>query len=305
MPVKLQVPATCANLGPGFDALGLAVSIYNYLEVDTPVEGPGLTIHMTGEGAKNLPADERHLVYQAASRVFHHLHKPVPRLSIRQHNTIPLCSGLGSSAAAIVGGLFAANELLQRPLSRHELLNLAQAEENHPDNITPALFGGITAACATPEGVRFSTIRPAACFEALELVLAVPDYVLPTHESRRVLPNQISFADAVFNASRTALLVAALTAGDAQHLRTATEDRLHQPYRLPLVPGLQSVLEAALAAGALGAFLSGAGPTVLAFSLSDAQVVGRQMQDAFAQAGVSCTIHTSRISTTGVEIIRS
>lgn len=305
MAVQLQIPATCANLGPGFDTLGLAVSIYNYLEVDIPATGPGLVIQVTGEGAKELPDDEGHLVYQSLVRVFHLLQKPVPRLFIRQHNTIPLCSGLGSSAAAIVGGLFAANELLQRPLSRLELLNLAQAEEQHPDNITPAMYGGITAACADADGVRFSAIRPAPCFAALELVLAVPNCVLATKESRRALPPTVSFADAAFNAGRAALLVAALTAGDAQHLRLAMQDRLHQPYRLPLVAGLPAVLDAALEAGALGAVLSGAGPTVVALTLDGSKHIGRRMQDAFSQAGITSTIHTASVSPTGVQIIRS
>jgi len=296
--IRVRVPATSANLGPGFDALGLALRLYNTLELwdaDAPV------IEVEGEGAAALPRDPSHLAYRAARAVVERAgraaRRPAPQaFGLRQRNHIPLTRGLGSSAAAIVGGAVAANARLGGPLDAQALLDLAAELEGHPDNVAPALLGGFVVCATTPSGVRW--LRLAS--PSLAAVLAVPDCAVSTVEARRLLPAEVPFADAVFNVSRTALLVGALGAGRTDLLAEATEDRLHQPYRAALVPGLAQVLAAARRAGAWGAVLSGSGPAVLAFG--DAAGIGAAMAEAFRAAGVGCRTLDVQIDTEGAVV---
>jgi len=295
--IRVRVPATSANLGPGFDALGLALRLYNTLELwdaDAPA------IEVEGEGAGTLPRDPSHLAYRAARAVVKRAgraaRRPPEAFGIRQRNHIPLARGLGSSAAAIVGGAVAANARLGGPLGLQALLDLAAELEGHPDNVAPALLGGFVACAATPSGVRW--LRLAS--PSLAAVLAVPECAVSTVEARRLLPAEVPFADAVFNVSRTALLVGALSAGRTDLLAEATEDRLHQPYRAALVPGLAEVLAAARRAGAWGAVLSGSGPSVLAFG--DAPGIGAAMAEAFRAAGVGCRTLGVQIDTEGAVV---
>lgn len=296
--IRVRVPATSANLGPGFDAVGIALRLHNTLTLE-PAAAPEIEIQ--GEGERALPRDPTHLAYRAAvavvARARSSVHAPAPgAFRLRQHNQIPLARGLGSSAAAILGGAVAANVLLGGPLDSQELLDLATEMEGHPDNIAPALLGGLVVCARTPDGVRWMRLTP----PALHGVVAVPDYTVSTDEARRLLPAQVPFADAVFNVTRTALLIAALSGGRPDLLRDATQDRLHQPYRERLIPGFAAVVAAARQAGAYGAALSGSGPSVLAFG--DAPGIGDAMAAAFRAAGAGCRTLDVEIDTDGTVV---
>jgi homoserine kinase len=294
--IRVIVPATSANLGPGFDTLGLALGIYNELEVGLS-DRPHLTVH--GEGKGLLPEDEGNLVYRAARAVADAVGAGVA-FHLRCWNRIPLSRGLGSSAAAIVGGLVGANEMLGRPLDRAQLASLAARLEGHPDNVVPALVGGITAA-VVEDGTAHWVRLPAQDLPAA--VVAIPDFEIPTALARKRLPDRVPREDAVFNVGRTALLVGALAAGRWDLLEVAMEDRLHQPYRKPLVPGFEDVRAAAREAGALGVVLSGAGPSLLAFApWPRACQVGEAMQAAFAAHGVRARTLVAPVDTEGTRV---
>ncbi|MCL4423896.1 MAG: homoserine kinase [Firmicutes bacterium] len=298
MRVKVRVPATSANLGPGFDSLGMALDLYNYVEMETTTGG--LALEVVGEGAGEIPRDESNLVFLMTKKVFQEAGQAVPGLAIRLTNGIPLARGLGSSAAAIVGGLVAANELAGRPLGRDALLTLALQEEGHADNITAALTGGVTAACIVHGAIRFLPIPVANSFT---VVVVIPDYHLSTRVARSVLPDSIAFSDAVHNIGRVALLVAALTTGRWQIMDVATQDRLHQPFRQHVLPGMAAAFDAAQEAGAKGAVLSGSGPTILAFAQEAPERVLLEMRAAYAREGIATQGRICRLSPTGAEII--
>lgn len=294
---KVRVPATTANLGPGFDCLGLALELHNTVEL-TRIDS-GLHITVDGEGADLISASSDNLVYRAASTVFHHVGKSLPGLHIHLSNVIPLMSGLGSSSAAIIGGLVAANTLLGSPLNRDELLALAVKIEGHPDNVAPALLGGLVIV-ADVEGVpvyRHVTIPQ------LDVIAVVPDFRLATVDARAALPAQVPFADAVYNLSRTALVVQGLAQADYQLLTKVMGDRLHQPYRAPLIPGLADVFEAGRQAGAAGIALSGAGPSVVAFAPRDLEIVAEAMRRAFVRHGLDARAMLLKTITDGAEIV--
>ncbi len=293
MNVRLRIPATTANLGPGFDALGLALNIYNYLEMERIPTG--LEIAVRGEGTNELPLDKGNLVYKAATKVFKRVGQ-TPGLRIKQENNIPLSRGLGSSAAAIIGGLVAANHLVGQPFTPDQLLDMATEMEGHPDNVAPALFGGLVAACMQGSAVKYIAIKPT---KPLNMVVAIPAFHLSTKKARNVLPAKVSFRDATHNVGRAALLVSAFCTGDYSHLRWACHDKLHQPYRASLVPGLISVIEAVTTSGGLGAALSGAGPSVIAFTTGDSATVGEAMQLAFKTHGVASQVIYTDINTQG------
>lgn len=306
--VKVSVPATSANLGPGFDTLGVALGIRDTIEMEeTGIDD--VVIEVEGAGSGMLENPEHNMVYQAAQRLFARLGYQPNGLHIRERVCIPVARGMGSSAAAIVGGLVAANALVEqmtgRPgLSRQELLDMAVEIEGHPDNVTPAMVGGFTVSCLNEQGrplyVRFSPPR------GLQAVIVIPEVQIggkKTEASRGVLPAQVSMKDAVYNLNRTALLVAAIAQGRTDLLRTAMQDRLHQPYRASLVPGLRSVFQAALEAGAKGVALSGAGPSVLAFVEGDAEPVVRAMEGAFQWAGSDARSLVADLSSEGVRVL--
>ena len=302
--IRVRVPATTSNLGPGFDALGLALRVYNTLELDAADTS---RIEIEGEGAPSLPRDAAHLAYRAALAVVDTVAargrggRTLPRaFHLRQHNRIPLARGLGSSAAAIVGGAAAANTLLGGPLDQRALIDLAAGMEGHPDNVAPAVLGGLVA-CVTADAGTIRTVRLVP--RRLHVVLAIPEFAVSTAEARRLLPPTVPFDDAVFNVTRTALLLAAFIDGRSDLLDEATRDRLHQPYRARLVPGLEAVFAAARRAGAHGVALSGSGPTVVAFG--DAPGIGDAMCQAFERAGARCRAIDAEIDTEGatVEIV--
>lgn len=290
--VIVEVPATTANLGAGFDVLGLALDLTNEIHLEERDE-PGVLVTIAGEGADTLPRDETHLAVQAVWRMYDALGHPRPvGIHLHQENRVPLAGGLGSSATAIVGGLLAASELIGVPRDVEQILNLATELEGHPDNVAPALFGGLVTAVREASSNKICAVSvPINAAWSLAAVLAIPSCVVPTRVARSVLKKYVRLEDAVFNVGRASLFVASAAAGRLDVLREAMRDRLHQDQRSSLVPGMAKAMQAARDAGALGASLSGAGPTVLALvEPQHAEVVGEAMRSAFAEAGLDARI---------------
>lgn len=258
MRLTARVPATVANLGPGFDSFGLALSMHNEIEVDTDAP-PGIAIE--GEGADELPRDDSNLVARAMQAFAIDVGRELPLLSIRCSNTIPLERGLGSSAAAAVGGLLLADRLLGVAVDRTELLRLATALEGHADNSAAALSGGLAVAYLTNEGWRAERLEPTPSLRPV--VLISQRERVGTDAARRSLPEDVALEDAIFNASRAALLIPALTTRP-DLLTVALEDRLHQSARLALAPAAADLFDRFRDAG-IPVCVAGSGPTLLAF----------------------------------------
>lgn len=293
--LRVRVPATTANLGAGFDCLGMALDIYNLFEFEVGRD----TFFASGEGAEALSRDRGELVRRSWQAAFERAGREAPVVGLRLQNSIPLRRGLGSSATAVVAGLFAANYLGDLGLTEEELLVLASELEGHPDNVAPALLGGLVVA-AGGSAVDYITLSPP---RELRLVVAIPSFELSTARARQVLPKTVSHQDAVFNLSRAALFVAACVQKRWDLLDKAMQDRLHQPFRAPLVPGLEDVLNAAREAGAVGVALSGAGPSVLAFATHGATTIGQAMQQAFRAKGIECRILLTTPSQRGAHAV--
>jgi homoserine kinase len=262
-PVRVRVPATSANLGPGFDTLGLALDLHDRLEAEVLPDGLVVEVHGYGEG--QVPLDERHLVVRAMRATFDRLGKQPSGLRLSCTNVIPHARGLGSSSAAIVAGVWLARELVaggRLLVDDAALLDLAAGLEGHPDNVAPALLGGFVISGQDADG-RFWAV-PGSVDPRVGAVVFVPTTPVETEAARGLLPADVPHADAAANAGRAALLVAALS-GRPEELLRATEDRLHQQYRRPAMPESLALVEA-LRADGIPAVISGAGPTVLAFT---------------------------------------
>lgn len=296
--VKVSIPATTANMGPGFDCLGMALDLSNEIEMSLTHGGTSITVE--GEGAEDIPKDESNIVWRAAERVFQEIGQENPGLSIKLVNRIPASRGLGSSAAAIVGGVVAANQLTGETLSQDQLLALATELEGHPDNVAPALLGGIVISVNTEGLVHYLRIEPP---EDLTTVVAVPDFQLATKAAREVLPRTVDLKAAVFNLSRTALMVGALCQNRIDLLAVAGQDMLHQPYRAALIPGLQEVIKSSNEAGALCVTLSGAGPTVIALCKGYTDEIAKAMQQSFKNNGITCQVKVLKPSVAGTKIL--
>ncbi len=294
--VTVKVPATTANMGPGFDCLGMALDIWNSIHVELGPAG----MEIEGEGADSLPRDHQNLVSACFSRLFAEIGSPVPRVKIVCRNAIPLGRGLGSSSAAVVGGLAAANNICGGELSAERLLELAVEIEGHPDNVTAAMLGGCTIVVNGECGLVTADVPFP---DEISAVLFIPDQPMPTDEARGLLNDEVSREDAVYNIGRTALLVRALTTGDLSQLAIATEDRLHQPARQSIFFPMKNIFRAALSAGALGVFLSGAGSSVLAFARDREFTIGYEMADAASKSGVEGIIKVTKPSRLGVHVV--
>lgn len=279
--ISIKVPASTANFGPGFDTLGMALTLYNTMEVSE--EGGDIVCEISGEGAEHISRQKDNLFVRALRHGLHAAGREAPGLRIRFKNEIPMFRGLGSSSTAIVGGLLAANELSGNILSRDDLLRLAMEMEGHPDNVTPALVGGLVICMPCDGKLSFIRVAPS---KDLNFVAAIPDVRVDTASARKLLPETVSRRDAVFNISRATYLVASLLQGSTEALGEAFEDRLHQPYRKPLVPAYDEVREAALREGALGVFLSGSGPTVMAVSKGSTMEIGEAMVSAWRKHNI-------------------
>lgn len=290
--LTIRVPATSANLGPGFDCVGIALNLYNefYFYQGSEIElSPGIMLLQNGS-----------LAHQGMNLVATTIDKKVPELKIAIKAAVPRSRGLGSSATLTVAGIVAANVFLDAKLKEEELILLASRIEGHPDNAAPALLGGLVIS-AVAEELKYIKVHPRNPFQ---VIVAVPDFELATSEARKVLPELVSHRDAVFNTGRFGLLMTSFLTGDYSLLNFSMEDRLHQPYRMPLVPGLQEVMTAAVSSGALGSCLSGAGPSVLAFCNDNVSVIRNAMGDTWRKSGISAKTYLLEISSQGTECIQ-
>jgi homoserine kinase len=289
--ITVKVPATSANLGPGFDALGLALDLWNE---STFEPADDFTVYVEGEGKGRVSQGRNNLIIRAAQRLAEHAGIELSPFVVRCTNHIPIGSGLGSSAAATLTGLLAANALTGSTLSQEDILVLATEIEGHPDNIAPALLGGLIVS-TQGEGKVIARKLPIA---PLSITVVVPDFRFPTRRARKALPHQVKMKDAVHNISRAVLVAEAFRTGDLSLLREAMSDALHQPYRLPLIPGARAAMRAVQAEGAAVA-LSGAGPSLIAFSSQAEAGLGEAMKRAFKNAGLHARIFPLRVCEEG------
>lgn len=287
--IRIDIPATSANLGSGFDSLGIALTMYNRVWMEEAD-----CLHITATDAVKIPTDESNLIYWAANHLYEICGKALPGLKIIQENNIPMARGLGSSSACIVAGILGANRLLGSPLSQTDLLNLAAKIEGHPDNTSPAISGGLVVSAIEGERV-YSVSVPVS--EKIAFAVMIPPFELKTEKARGVLPETYSRADTVYNLSRSGLMTASLFSGDLQNLRVAVQDRIHQPYRSGLIDHCDSVFRMSYELGSLGTYVSGAGPTII--SMIDAASA-----DDF---GRNCAAHLEDRGVQGwrVEILRA
>jgi homoserine kinase len=294
--ISVRVPATSANLGPGYDAVGLALSLNMRISLD---RAPYPVVEVRGTGTDLIPHGPDHPAYRAARFVAELVGESDAHFRLVQENAIPPVRGLGGSAAALVGGAVAANDLFGGQIAAPDLLNIVCELDGHPDNAAPALLGGLVIGTLTPEGVSAVRLEP----KRLKAVVAVPDFSVSTTAARRALPEKVPHRDAAFNVGRSGLLLGSLATGKYDLLRVAMQDRLHQPYRSHLVPGLEDVIEAGLENGAYGACLSGSGPTILAFaSEATASRIAPAMQAAFEARGVASRSWTLDVDLNGAQV---
>ena len=259
--IRIDVPATSANLGSGFDSLGIALTMQNHVWME---EWDEIDIRSTDDTV--VPTDETNLIYCAAKEVYDMCGKEIPGLKIRQKNNIPMARGLGSSSACIVAGILGANRLLGSPLSQHALINLACKIEGHPDNTTPAISGGLVASAMDCNRV-YSVSVPVS--EKIAFAVMIPPFELKTEEARKVLPEMYTRQDAVYNLSRSGLMTASLFSGNLENLRVAVQDKIHQPYRSGLISNYDTVFRMSYELGSLGTYVSGAGPTIISLVETD------------------------------------
>lgn len=283
---RVSVPATTANIGPGFDCLGAALTRYNVFTFAPLSDQTKLQIEVTGPGSDRVTTDATNLAYVAFQKFFQQLGKPVPPVHLRIELDVPLARGMGSSSTAIVGGILGANAIAEDVLNISALAQLATEIEGHPDNVVPALLGGCRLATADDSGQP--TICPVAWHPDIIPILAVPAFEVSTAKARAVLPKDYSRADAVYTIGHLGLLLQGLATGNGDWLRTAIGDRIHEPYRKALIPGYDAVTEAARAAGAYGVTISGAGPTLLALgSLAQADAIAQAMHQTWQQSNIN------------------
>ncbi|MCL2931048.1 MAG: homoserine kinase [Trichodesmium sp. MAG_R03] len=299
--IKVTVPATTANLGPGFDCLGAALSLYNNFKFSI-ADGPTkVKITVTGEEASRVSTDKDNLAYQAFVKLYEYINQTPPSVLVEIDLGIPLARGLGSSATAIVGGLVGANKLAGNPLNQTEVMNLAIAIEGHPDNVVPALLGGCRLTASTPTSWVVCDIP---WHPDIVPVVAIPDFELSTTEARRVIPTEYSRANAIFNCAHLGILLRGLDTGYREWLTAGMQDKMHQSYRKFLIKGYEELRSAALNAGAYEMVISGAGPTLLALTnLSTSLTVVKAMTEAWKNQGVVTQVQVLEINTTGVVCI--
>ena len=304
--IKIRVPATTANLGPGFDCLGLALKLYLNLEIEEIEEG--LVIEYQGEGAEKFLAKKKEdtLIWKSINLVLKRANKDIYKkgIKIKILNEIPVTRGLGSSASATIGGIVGAARLYNINLTNQEMLELALSLEGHMDNIVPALIGGFTLAYKTGRGeIKWAKIKTPL---DLRVVAAIPDFTLSTGKMRGALPQKIALPEAIFNLSRSALLVNALQNSDWEVLAEAMEDRLHQPYRIPFIPGIEDMFSQIKKTGLAGAALSGSGPSVVSLTkMGSEEIISKIMKDAFLKAGVACRVLVLEADLEGTKFVSS
>ncbi len=299
--ITITVPATTANLGAGFDCLGAALSLYNkftFTLVESADPPESLKITVTGAEAARVTTDATNLAYQAFCAVYQSLGKPVPGVAIDLELGIPLARGLGSSATALVGGLLGANYLAGNPLTTKAIQDLAIQLEGHPDNVVPALVGGCRLSATKEDGTW--EICDVPWLPEIVPVVVVPDFELSTAAARAVLPSTYSRGDAIFNIAHLAMFLRGLDTGKATWLETGLQDCIHQPYRQNLIPGYEAIRQAAIAQGAYGLVISGAGPSLLALTdAARAGAVGEAIAATWHNLNIQSEIHILKIDHQG------
>jgi homoserine kinase len=298
--ITIKVPCSTSNIGPGFDTLGLALN--RYLTLSAEVLGapeaddamPAITVE--GNGKDHIATDETNLVYRSMRTFADAAGRVLPAFALHIQNGVPAFGGLGSSGAAISGGVFLANELLETGFTRDEMLDVAVMIEGHPDNVSAAIKGGFTINCFENGKLRCRSIK---ITQPLSVVACSPHFQLLTSQARQILPSAVTLKEAVTNLENVASLVAAMICGDFSALRYVTNDCLHEQYRARLIPGFDDVKRAALAAGALSCNISGAGPTVFCFALSNEEAIGEAMAHAFRAKGLSSTLELMTVENDG------
>lgn len=301
--ITIRVPATSANCGPAFDCMGVACTLYDDFTYTISDDEFGFHLQVEGEGNGMLHPSGRNLAFASFLEVWNqYTSRKRIGITLNMQNGIPMSRGLGSSSAAIVGGVMAASILSGINLTKEQLLIVANKIEGHPDNVAPAIYGGFTISCLKdqqPHSLRFLPAKP------LQFIAVVPERPLATALARKALPQQVSLQDAVFNESRSALLAGALMSGRYEFLTLAMEDKLHQPYRARLIPGMEAVFKAGQAAGAFHCIISGAGSTLMAYAdpAFDGISIGQAMVAAFADAGQKSTFHILNLDREGAKIL--
>lgn len=288
--LKVSVPATSANLGPGFDSVGIALSLYNdfyfYNSSESNKLSPNLDI-----------LDKDSLCHKAFNLFNERMGQNVKIPEIAIESSVPQSRGLGSSATLTIAGLIGAKIISNIDPGNDEILAMASKIEGHPDNAAPALFGGLVISTVTGEGIKYIRVMPR---KELKAVVAVPEFELRTADARRVLPTNISYSDAVNNTGNFGMFMTSMLTGEYSYLKYAMVDYLHQPYRMPLVPGLKEVVDKAVLNGAFGCCLSGAGPSILAFCDSnDTNKVSTIMKETWQESGISCNTHVLEVEDKG------
>ena len=311
MKVSVKVPATSANLGPGFDCLGLALPLYNTITIEeTVLPGTGVEINVIAESSaidelslEHIPLDQNSLVYKAVELLYNSIGQTPTELKINIHSNIPVARGLGSSASVVAGALIAANELLGRPADEVALLSIACEIEGHPDNITPAIVGGLVMSSQEDDGTVM--YRKMEWPSEWAITVCTPDFELSTDIARSVLPKEVPMKDAIFNAQRMAMFVHAVHTKDKELMKMALQDRLHQPYRMKLMQGLDKIIDNLKhIESVLGCVISGAGSSILVISeKNDLDKIKNIVKDTWADQNIKCDIRTMNVEETGAQII--
>lgn len=311
MKISVKVPASTSNLGPGFDCIGMALPIYNTITIEeTVLPGTGIEINVLNDSETaddllmdHMPMDENSIIYKAVELLYNSIGQTPSELKITVQSQIPIARGLGSSASVIVGGLLAANELLGRPADEVALLSIATEVEGHPDNVTPSIVGGFVLTSLEDDGSV--VYRKLNWPEEWQITVCIPDYELSTEISRSVLPKEVPMQDAIFNAKRLGMLIQAINTKDAELMKIALQDKLHQPYRMKLVPGLDKIMDNLKhEENVLGCVLSGAGPAIVVISQkNNLERIKSIINDTWEEMNVKVNIMTLPVETQGAQII--
>lgn len=311
MKVSVKVPATTANLGPGFDIVGMALPIYNTITIEeTVLPGTGVEINVISDGIsidefalEHIPLDENSIVYKAVELLYNSIGQTPSELKITIKSGIPVAKGLGSSASVIVGALIAANELLGKPADDLALLSIACELEGHPDNITPAFVGGLVISSQEDDG--------SVVYRKLEwpnewaITVCIPDFELSTDIARSVLPKEVPLKDAVYNAQRLAMFVEAVHTKDSELLKLSLKDKLHQPYRMKLIQGFDEIIEVFKHNDDVyGCVISGAGSSILVISnKNNLEKIQSDVREIWTSLNIKCDIKTLNVEQEGAQIV--